>query len=176
VSRHENATRHLGAVFWPGAVCFTLFVALRCGRSRNREIIDMNFLLFFQEATPPAELAAPVFSYLPIVLFLIVAAAFPGVALFVLRAVRPRVYDAQKMMPYECGIDPIKDARERFSVRFYIIAMLFLIFDVETVFLLPWAIAFDRLAVFGLVEMLIFIGILVVGYYYAWRKGALDWA
>jgi len=136
----------------------------------------MNVLLFFQEATPPAELAAPVFSYLPIVLFLIVAAAFPGVALFVLRAVRPRVYDAQKMMPYECGIDPIRDARDRFSVRFYIIAMLFLIFDVETIFLLPWAITYDRLAVFGLVEMLIFIGILVVGYYYAWRKGALDWA
>ena len=80
------------------------------------------------------------------------------------------------MMPYECGIDPIKDARERFSVRFYIIAMLFLIFDVETIFLLPWAIAYDRLAVFGLIEMLIFVGILVVGYYYAWRKGVLNWA
>ena len=120
--------------------------------------------------------SAPVFSYLPIVLFLIVAAAFPGVALLVFRAIRPQVYDQKKMMPYECGIDPIKDARERFSVRFYIIAMLFLIFDVETVFLLPWAIAFDRLAVFGLVEMLIFVGILAVGYYYAWRKGVLSWA
>jgi NADH-quinone oxidoreductase subunit A len=119
---------------------------------------------------------SPVYSYLPIVLFLIVAAAFPGVALLVLRVIRPRVYDARKMSPYECGIDPIKDARDRFSVRFYIIAMLFLIFDVETVFLLPWAIAFDQLAVFGLVEMLIFVGILVVGYFYAWRKGALNWA
>jgi NADH-quinone oxidoreductase subunit A len=120
--------------------------------------------------------SSPVYSYLPIVIFLVVAAAFPGVALLVLRAIRPRVYDAQKMSPYECGIDPIKDARDRFSVRFYILAMLFLVFDVETVFLIPWAIAFDRLAVFGLVEMLIFVGILVIGYFYAWRKGALNWA
>jgi NADH-quinone oxidoreductase subunit A len=119
---------------------------------------------------------SPVYSYLPIVLFLVVAAAFPGVALLVFRVIRPRVYEAQKMSPYECGIDPIKDARDRFSVRFYIIAMLFLIFDVETVFLLPWAITFDQLAVFGLVEMLIFVGILVIGYFYAWRKGALNWA
>jgi NADH-quinone oxidoreductase subunit A len=129
-------------------------------------------LLLLQVDAPPA----PVFSYLPIVLFLVVAAAFPGVALLVLRAVRPRVYDPKKMMPYECGIDPIKDARDRFSVRFYIIAMLFLIFDVETVFLLPWAIVYDALAIFGLIEMLVFVGILLVGYYYAWRKGALNWA
>jgi NADH-quinone oxidoreductase subunit A len=120
--------------------------------------------------------SSPVYSYFPIVLFLVVAAAFPGVALLVLRVIRPRVYDAQKMSPYECGIDPIKDARDRFSVRFYILAMLFLVFDVETVFLIPWAIAFDQLAVFGLVEMLIFVGILVIGYFYAWRKGALNWA
>ena len=135
----------------------------------------MNMLLLMLQAgSPSAE--APVYSYLPIVLFLIVAAAFPGVALLVLRVIRPKVYHPKKMMPYECGIDPIKDARDRFSVRFYIIAMLFLIFDVETVFLLPWAIVFDQLAIFGLIEMLIFIGILVVGYYYAWRKGALNWA
>jgi NADH-quinone oxidoreductase subunit A len=135
----------------------------------------MNPLLFIQQTAPPS-VQAPIFSYLPIVLFLIVAAAFPVVALLVLRAIRPRVYDRKKMMPYECGIDPIKDARDRFAVRFYIIAMLFLIFDVETIFLLPWALVYDRLAIFGLVEMLIFVGILIVGYYYAWRKGALNWA
>ncbi len=134
------------------------------------------FLLIAQPATTIDAGSAPVFSYLPIALFLLVAAAFPGVALLILRAIRPQIYDQKKMMPYECGVDPIKDARERFSIRFYIIAMLFLIFDVETVFLLPWAIGFDRLAVFGLVEMLIFVGILVVGYYYAWRKGVLNWA
>ncbi|MCW5970832.1 MAG: NADH-quinone oxidoreductase subunit A [Blastocatellales bacterium] len=147
---------------------------------QNPETIIVNALLLFQQAAStalpgPDSATPPVFSYLPIALFLIVAAAFPGVALLVLRAVRPQVYGPQKMMPYECGLDPIRDARERFSVRFYIIAMLFLIFDVETVFLLPWAIAFDRLALFGLIEMIIFVGILVVGYYYAWRKGALNW-
>ena len=135
----------------------------------------MTTLLFLLQAGSGSA-QAPVFSYLPIVLFLIVAAAFPGVTLLILRVVRPKVYHPQKMMPYECGIDPIKDARDRFSVRFYIIAMLFLIFDVETVFLLPWAIVYDQLAIFGLIEMLIFMGILIVGYYYAWRKGALNWA
>ena len=104
----------------------------------------MNMLLLMLQAGTPS-VEAPVYSYLPIVLFLIVAAAFPGVALLVLRVIRPKVYHPKKMMPYECGIDPIKDARDRFSVRFYIIAMLFLIFDVETVFLLPWAIVFDQL-------------------------------
>ena len=139
----------------------------------------MNMLLMMLQAgSTSAE--APVYSYLPIVLFLIVAAAFPGVALLVLRAIRPKVYHPKKMMPYECGIDPIKDARDRFSVRFYIIAMLFLIFDVETIFLLPWAIIFMgddfSFTKFALLEMFVFIGILVVGYYYAWRKGALEWA
>ena len=83
---------------------------------------------------------------------------------------------ARELLPYECGVEPIGDARDRFSVRFYIVAMLFLVFDVEVVFLFPWAIIYDKLAIFGLVEMLVFIGILVVGYYYAWRKGALEWA
>jgi len=100
----------------------------------------------------------------------------PVALLGVSRLVQRRVYEYQKLMPYECGVDPIGDARDRFSVRFYIVAMLFLIFDVETIFLFPWAVIYDRLAVFGLAEMLLFIGILVVGYYYAWSKGALEWA
>lgn len=135
----------------------------------------LPILLQIASQTPTEIVSAPIFSYLPIVLFMIVAAIFPGLVLLVLRAIRPRIYDPKKMMPYECGIDPIEDAHGRLSVRFYIIAILFLIFDVETIFLLPWAIAYDRLAIFGLIEMLIFIGILVVGYYYAWRKGVLDW-
>jgi NADH-quinone oxidoreductase subunit A len=84
------------------------------------------------------------------------------------------------MRPYECGIDPTTEAHERFTVRYYIVAMLFLIFDVETIFLLPWAIIFMgddfSFTTFALIEMFVFIGILVVGYYYAWRKGALEWA
>jgi len=110
------------------------------------------------------------------VIFFLIAVLLPVVLLGVSRLVQRRVYEHEKLMPYECGVDPIGDARDRFSVRFYIVAMLFLIFVVETIFLFPWAVIYDRLAVFGLAEMLLFIGILVVGYYYAWRKGALEWA
>ena len=74
-----------------------------------------------------------------------------------------------------CGIDPETDARERISVRFYIIAILFVIFDVETIFLFPWAVTYDQLLLFGLIEMFIFLGILIVGYFYVWKTGALEW-
>ena len=80
-----------------------------------------------------------------------------------------------KLEPYECGIESAGDARDRYSIRYYLIAMLFVIFDVETVFMFPWAVSLDRLAVFGLIEMLVFLFILVVGYFYAWKKGALEW-
>src|SRR5687767_2250733 len=118
----------------------------------------------------------PIYGYIPIIIFFLIALLLPVVLLTLSRLIHRRVYGREKLMPYECGIDPIGDARDRFSVRFYIVAMLFLVFDVEVVFLFPWAIIYDKLALFGLIEMLIFIGILVVGYYYAWRKGALEWA
>ena len=128
-------------------------------------------------ASAPGPVAAPpIYGYIPIILFFLIAVLLPVVLLGVSRLVQRRVFEREKLMPYECGVDPIGDARDRFSVRFYIVAMLFLVFDVETIFLFPWAIIYDRLAVFGLVEMLLFIGILVVGYYYAWQKGALEWA
>ncbi len=120
--------------------------------------------------------APPIYGYIPIILFFLIAMALPFVLLGLSRLLQRRVYEREKLLPYECGVEPIGDARDRFSVRFYIVAMLFLVFDVEVVFLFPWAIIYDKLAVFGLVEMLVFIGILVVGYYYAWRKGALEWA
>ena len=118
----------------------------------------------------------PIYGYIPIIIFFLIAVLLPVVLLGVSRLVQRRVFEREKLLPYECGVDPIGDARDRFSVRFYIVAMLFLIFDVETIFLFPWAVIYDKLALFGLVEMLLFIGILVVGYYYAWRKGALEWA
>jgi NADH-quinone oxidoreductase subunit A len=118
----------------------------------------------------------PIYGYIPIVIFFLIAAALPFLLLGLSKLLQRKVFEREKLMPYECGVEPIGDARERFSVRFYIVAMLFLVFDVETIFLFPWAIIYDRLALFGLVEMLLFIGILVVGYYYAWRKGALEWA
>ena len=120
--------------------------------------------------------APPIYGYIPIIIFFLIALALPFILLGLSRLVQRRVFEREKLLPYECGVEPIGDARDRFSVRFYIVAMLFLVFDVEVVFLFPWAIIYDKLAIFGLVEMLIFIGILVVGYYYAWRKGALEWA
>ena len=132
-------------------------------------------LALLQTSDTTAQAPAPIYGYIPIIIFFLIAVLLPVVLLGVSRLVQRRVFEREKLMPYECGIDPIGDARERFSVRFYIVAMLFLVFDVETIFLFPWAVIYDRLALFGLVEMLVFIGILVVGYYYAWRKGALEW-
>src|SRR5437868_5465380 len=120
--------------------------------------------------------APPIYGYIPIIIMFLVAVLLPVVLLGASRLIQRRVFEREKLMPYECGVDPIGDARDRFSVRFYIVAMLFLVFDVETVFLFPWAVIYDKLAIFGLAEMLVFIGILVVGYYYAWCKGAFEWA
>jgi NADH-quinone oxidoreductase subunit A len=80
-----------------------------------------------------------------------------------------------KASPYESGMPPVGDTHERFSVRFYLVAMLFIIFDIETVFMIPWGVAFRQLGLFGLVEMGVFVLILLVGYIYAWKRGALDW-
>ena len=145
----------------------------------------MDILAILLQAQPPRPGGAaapstggnpPVYGYIPIIIFFLIAVLLPIVLLGVSRLLQRRVFGREKLMPYECGVDPIGDARDRFSVRFYIVAMLFLVFDVETIFLFPWAIIYDKLALFGLVEMLVFIGILVVGYYYAWKKGALEWA
>ena len=113
--------------------------------------------------------------YLPVLIFLLIAISLPVVGLGVGRLIRPYQPSTRKLGPYECGIDPETDARERISVRFYIIAILFVIFDVETIFLFPWAIIYDQLALFGLIEMFIFLGILIVGYFYVWKTGALEW-
>jgi NADH-quinone oxidoreductase subunit A len=115
-------------------------------------------------------------AYIPILIFLVVAIAFALALLWVSWAIGPSRYSKVKLEPYECGIEPQTDARDRYSVRYYLVAMLFVIFDIETVFLFPWAVIMDQLAVFGLVEMVIFLGILIVGYVYAWRRGALEWA
>ena len=115
-------------------------------------------------------------TYIPIFLFILVAIGFAIFTLMVAGLVHPRRYNKVKLQPYECGIEPETDARDRYSVRYYLVAMLFVIFDVETVFMFPWAVIMDELALFGLIEMLVFLFILVVGYMYAWRKGALEWA
>ncbi|HEY5648561.1 MAG TPA: NADH-quinone oxidoreductase subunit A [Nitrospiria bacterium] len=104
-----------------------------------------------------------------------VALGFGIVSLLLWSIVRPnRMYQA-KLATYESGSLPVSDARNPFPMRYYIITMLFVIFDIETVFLYPWAVSFDKLGLFGLVEMVLFIMILLVGYVYAWKKGALEW-
>jgi NADH-quinone oxidoreductase subunit A len=113
--------------------------------------------------------------YLPIFIFFIVAVGFALVTLFLSAIFGKRKITPQKMIPYECGMDPIGEARKRFSVRFYIVAMLFIVFDIEAVFLYPWAVIFRDLKIFGLAEMGVFIAILLVGFVYVWKKGALEW-
>ncbi len=114
-------------------------------------------------------------AYIPIAIFVVVATGFAVLTLLIAGLVHPKKYNKVKLEPYECGIEPETDARDRYSIRYYLVAMLFVIFDVETVFMFPWAVIFDKLLLFGLIEMFVFIFILVVGYYYAWQKGALEW-
>jgi NADH-quinone oxidoreductase subunit A len=114
--------------------------------------------------------------YGPILILFAIATAFPIVALWLAKFFRPTfVPSAEKIIPYECGITPESDSRGRYTVRFYIVAILYVIFDVETVFLFPWAVQYQVLGLFGLVEMLVFLGILVVGYIWIWKRGALEW-
>src|SRR5881296_924452 len=114
--------------------------------------------------------------YIPVFLFIALAFAFPVVTLLLAKLVRPQTGGAGKLAPYECGVDPDSDARQRYAIRYYVVAILFVIFDVETIFLFPWAIIYRQLALFGLVEMLIFLAVLIVGYVWIIKKGALDWA
>ncbi len=116
-------------------------------------------------------------NYLPILLFILVAIGFVVVTLLAARLARFANSPATNLEAYECGNPPESLAHDhRFSVRYYLIAVLFVIFDVETVFLYPWAVMLDRLAWFGFIEMLVFLAILVAGYVYIWRRGALEWA
>ena len=115
-------------------------------------------------------------NYIPILIFGALAFLIPAVTLWIAKLVRPESRDVgYKLNPYECGIDPEGDSRGRFGVRFYIIAILFVIFDVEVIFLFPWAVQYELLGLFGLVEMLVFLGILLLGYFWLYKKGALDW-
>src|SRR4051812_44130737 len=114
--------------------------------------------------------------YLPIVVLAILAVVFGVASRAVSHLLRPNRPNPVKLSPYECGNDPIRLPRgERFSVKFYVVAMLFIIFDVETIFLYPWAVSFRALGVFGLVEMAIFLGLVFIAYAYIWRKGVLEW-
>lgn len=114
-------------------------------------------------------------AYAPLLLHLILAMALSGILLTLSSVVGWRRPSKIKSQAYECGITPTGDAREPFSVKFYLVAIIFILFDVEAIFLYPWAFIFRSLRWFGFVEMLLYIGILLVGYFYLWKKGALDW-
>ena len=113
--------------------------------------------------------------YLPLFIFLIVAILFVLVLLLVAKILRPASPFLTKLEAYECGIRAASDARGRYAVRYYIIAILFVIFDVETVFLFPWAVRYKMLGWFGVAEVAVFLGILIIGYLWAYKKGALEW-
>ncbi len=114
-------------------------------------------------------------SYVPVLVLFVMAAGLAALILGLAQIMGPRGLNAGAEDPYESGIVPTEPARKRFPVRFALVAMLFLVFDIEAVFFYPWAVVFKRLGVFGLVEMFLFIGILLVGYIYAYKKGALNW-
>lgn len=113
--------------------------------------------------------------YFPILLFVFIALAFGVVTLLISYLVQPKYPEPEKLSTYECGSEPFSDARMPFPVRYYIFAMLFVIFDIEVIFLYPWAVVFEKLGIIGLVEMMVFIALFLVAYVYAWRKGALEW-
>jgi len=113
--------------------------------------------------------------FFPVFLFIFVTLVFGVLTLLVSHFVQPRYPEPEKLSTYECGSEPFSDARMPFPVRYYIFAMLFVIFDIEVIFLYPWAVVFTKIGVIGLIEMLIFIGLFIVAYVYAWRKGALEW-
>ena len=113
--------------------------------------------------------------YFPVAVIFVIAISIGLGALVVGLLLRPRRPYKQKLYPYESGNPPVGEPRYKFSVKFYIIGMLFVVFDVEAVFLYPWAVAYDKLGIFGFVEMMLFIFILLVGYIYVWKKGAFNW-
>ena len=114
-------------------------------------------------------------SYFPVLMFIAVGLVLGGVLLTVGRAVAPHKPDPKKLSPYECGFEAFEDARMKFDVRYYLVAILFILFDLEIAFLFPWAVALKEVGAVGFAAVVIFLAILVVGFVYEWKKGALDW-
>ena len=113
--------------------------------------------------------------YLPIILFLIIALALSFAFIVLNYLASPKNPDPEKLSAYECGFEPFNDSRMEFDVRFYLVAILFIIFDLEIAFLFPWAISLGKIGFFGFISMMIFLFILTIGFIYEWKKGALDW-
>jgi NADH-quinone oxidoreductase subunit A len=114
-------------------------------------------------------------NYLPVLIFMMVGAAVGVIPLVLGKVLGPSRPDKQKLSPYESGFEPFSDARMKFDVRYYLVAILFILFDLEIAFLFPWAVSLDLIGFFGFMSMMVFLSILVVGFIYEWMKGALDW-
>ena len=114
--------------------------------------------------------------YFPVLLQGLIAMTIAGALLLISFALGKKVHNRVKDMPYECGIEPTGSARERFSVKFYLVGMLFIVFDIEAVFLYPWVVVYREFMMVAFVEMLIFIALVLAGFFYIWKKGALDWS
>jgi len=114
-------------------------------------------------------------NYVPIFIFILIALGMGIMPLMLTMVVAEQRPDAEKLSAYECGFEAFEDARMHFDVRFYLVAILFVVFDLETAFLFPWAVVLDQIGIFGFIEMMLFLVILLVGYIYAWNKGALQW-
>jgi NADH-quinone oxidoreductase subunit A len=114
--------------------------------------------------------------YFPVLLQVVIAMAVAALMLGLSYVLGKRVRDRVKDLPYESGIIPTGDARQRFSVKFYLVGMLFILFDIEAIFLFPWAVVYRELKMFGFVEMLVFVLLILCGFFYIWKKGALDWS
>jgi NADH-quinone oxidoreductase subunit A len=114
-------------------------------------------------------------NYLPILIFAVVAGGLGIILMLLGFLLGPRKPDAEKSSPYECGFEAFEDSRMKFDVRYYLVAILFIIFDLEIAFLFPWAVSLDAIGGFGLLSMAVFLGVLIVGFAYEWKKGALEW-
>ncbi len=114
-------------------------------------------------------------NYLPVLIFIVIGIVAGAVMITIGFNLGPRHPDSEKSAPYECGFEAFEDSRMKFDVRYYLVAILFIIFDLEIAFLFPWAIVLDRIGLFGFAAMALFLGILTIGFIYEWKKGALEW-
>ena len=114
-------------------------------------------------------------NYIPVLIFIVIGLGLGTVMIVMGAMLGPRRPDSEKQSPYECGFEAFEDSRMKFDVRYYLVAILFIIFDLEIAFLFPWAVVLDEIGMFGFLAMMVFLGLLVVGFIYEWRKGALEW-
>ena len=114
-------------------------------------------------------------NYLPVLIFIVIGLGLGAVMIMMGAMLGPHRPDSEKQSPYECGFEAFEDSRMKFDVRYYLVAILFIIFDLEIAFLFPWAVVLDEIGMFGFLAMMVFLGVLVVGFIYEWRKGALEW-